>query len=361
MLRRTMLAGGMGLASMGLASMGLAGVGLAGVPAAGAGPVPGGWRRYVLTTEVDLSHPDAPAELWVPLFETLGEYQRAGAPTLSGDGRMGLVRDARYRAPMAHVSWTAPSRVRRVTVTQAVETCDRKADGATLSLAEQRFWTAPVASLPTGGIVGETSRRIVLGRTEPRQKARAIYDWVVDNTFRDGATRGCGIGGIDAMLRSGFLGGKCADINSLMVGLCRAAELPARDAYGVRLGPSQAVKVLGTAGPDVTHAQHCRAEVWLEGEGWLPIDPADVRKVVLDGKASVDSPLVKAERERLFGSWEMNWAAYNHATDIALPGASRKPAENFLMYPLAMTPTGELDQLDPDAFRYRLTSVAQAA
>ena len=31
------------------------------------------------------------------------------------------------------------------------------------------------------------------------------------------------------------------------------------------------------------------------------------------------------------------------------------------MYPLAMTPSAELDQLDPDAFRYRLTSIAQAA
>ena len=26
------------------------------------------------------------------------------------------------------------------------------------------------------------------------------------------------------------------------------------------------------------------------------------------------------------------------------------------MYPLAMTPKGELDQLDPDTFRYRLTA-----
>lgn len=31
-----------------------------------------GWRRYRLATEIDLSSPDAPAELWVPLFETVG-------------------------------------------------------------------------------------------------------------------------------------------------------------------------------------------------------------------------------------------------------------------------------------------------
>ena len=313
-------------------------------------------HSYRLVTAIDLSSTDAPAELWVPLFESVGGHQRAGPARMEGDGRVRTVKDAKYGAPMVHVTWDAPGGGRKLTVSQDVTTHDRRADGARLSAAEQRFWTAPVASLPTGGIVGETSRRIVGDRTEPKAKARAIYDWVVDNTFRNAATRGCGLGGIEAMLRTGFLGGKCADINSLMVGLCRAAGLPARDVYGVRLGPSNIVKVLGTSGPDSTHAQHCRAEVWLAGEGWFPVDPADVRKVVLDGKAAVDSPLVKAERERLFGTWEMNWAAYNSATDILLPGARKRPDETFLMYPLAMTPKGELDQLDPDTFRYKLTS-----
>ena len=83
-----------------------------------------------------------------------------------------------------------------------------------------------------------------------------------------------------------------------------------------------------------------------------------MRKVVLEAQLPVDSPQVKAERERLFGSWEMNWAGYNSATDIALPGAAVAPSEHFLMYPLAITPASELDQLDPDSFRYKLTSTA---
>jgi transglutaminase-like putative cysteine protease len=158
------------------------------------------------------------------------------------------------------------------------------------------------------------------------------------------------------MLKTGYLGGKCADINSLMVALCRASGLPARDVYGIRLGPSEHQAVLGAKSSDVTHAQHCRAEVWLDGEGWLPVDPADVRKVVLEAKLPVDSPQVRAERERLFGNWEMNWAGYNSATDISLPGAPSPPHEHFLMYPSAITVSGEIDQLDPDTFRYRLTS-----
>ena len=45
---------------------------------------------------------------------------------------------------------------------------------------------------------------------------------------------------------------------------------------------------LGKSG-DISRAQHCRAEAYLEEEGWLPIDPADVRKVVLEQKLAVDS------------------------------------------------------------------------
>ena len=32
----------------------------------------------------------------------------------------------------------------------------------------------------------------------------------------------------------------------------------------------------------ITKAQHCRSEVYLGGYGWVPVDAADVRKVVLE-------------------------------------------------------------------------------
>ena len=74
------------------------------------------------------------------------------------------------------------------------------------------------------------------------------------------------------MLTAEKLGGKCADINGLFVGLARAAGLPARDLYGIRVAPSRfGYKSLGAGSTDVTKAQHCRADVWLEGH-WLDAD-----------------------------------------------------------------------------------------
>jgi transglutaminase-like putative cysteine protease len=197
----------------------------------------------------------------------------------------------------------------------------------------------------------------VAGAGSALDKARAIYEWVVDNTFRDAKVRGCGIGDIAAMLRSGNLGGKCADINALYVGLARAAGLPARDVYGIRVVPSQfGYKSLGAGSENITKAQHCRAEVFLDGFGWVPVDPADVRKVVLEeppANLPINDPKVVAARKALFGAWETNWLAYNVAHDIALPGA-KGPLLEFLMYPQAETAAGRLDCLDPDSFKYTI-------
>src|SRR6202021_1092295 len=103
---------------------------------------------------------------------------------------------------------------------------------------------------------------------------------------------------------------------------------------------------------------HCRAEVYLQDHGWVPVDPADVRKVVLEeppGSRPLNDDMVKSARARLFGSWEMNWMAYNFAHDVALPGSSGAPV-GFLMYPQAETAEGRLDSLDPDKFKYGITS-----
>ena len=160
------------------------------------------------------------------------------------------------------------------------------------------------------------------------------------------------------MIETGNLSGKCADLNSLYVGLARAAGLAARDVYGVRVADSRfAYKSLGKSG-NISKAQHCRAEVFLERFGWVPVDPADVRKVVLEeppGKLALDDPKVRAVREQLFGAWEMNWMAYNDAHDLSLHGSSG-PIVPFLMYPQGETEAGRLDSLDPDAFRYTLTA-----
>jgi transglutaminase-like putative cysteine protease len=252
-----------------------------------------------------------------------------------------------------------------LTVTSRIATKDRAVDltarGASQkeSRAELEHFLRPTKLLPTDGIVKATASEITKGAKTDVQKARAIYEWIVENTFRNPKTRGCGVGDIRFMLESRDLGGKCADLNALYVGLARAAGLPARDVYGIRVAKSEmGYKSLGASSEKVTKAQHCRAEVYLGDYGWVPVDPADVRKVVLEeppGNRPLEDEMVKKARTRLFGSWEMNWMAYNFAHDVALPGSNGAPVP-FFMYPQAENADGRLDSLDPDNFKYEITS-----
>jgi transglutaminase-like putative cysteine protease len=225
--------------------------------------------------------------------------------------------------------------------------------------AELRHFLRATKLMPTDGIVKATATEITKSSKTDVEKARAIYEWIVENTSRNPKTRGCGRGDIRFMLETKDLGGKCADLNALYVGLARAAGLPARDVYGIRVAKSEmGYKSLGASSQIVTKAQHCRAEVYLSGYGWVPVDPADVRKVVLEeppGNRPLDDEMVKTARARLFGSWEMNWMAYNFAHDVELPGSSGASL-GFLMYPQAETAGGRLDSLDPDGFKYEITS-----
>ena len=104
--------------------------------------------------------------------------------------------------------------------------------------------------------------------------------------------------------------------------------------------------------------------MYLTGFGWVPVDPADVRKVVLEeppGNLAVRDEKVLAARQRLFGSWEMNWLAYNMGHDVKLPDATKAPTLPFLMYINAES-DGELrDQLEPDSVRYTITARELAA
>ncbi len=322
------------------------------------------WRIFEVTTEVDVLKPEGVTRVWVPTplaVET--PFQKALGNTWTAEGgRTALQTDPRYGAGILAAEWPV-GQSPTLTLVSRFATRDIVVDFTRpgQSPAEQpevlRKYLEPTALLPTDGIVKQTADEIVRGSRNDLEKARAIYEWIVDNTFRDPKTRGCGLGDISFMLESKNLGGKCADLNALFVGLARAAGIPARDVYGIRVADSAlGYKSLGKSG-DITKAQHCRAEFYQAGYGWVPVDPADVRKVVLEegGGKSLNDPMVVAARKRLFGSWEMNWLGYNFAHDVALPGSSRGKLA-FLMYPQGETAEGRLDALDPDNFRYRITA-----
>ena len=249
------------------------------------------WRTFEVVTRVEVAAPTGQVMVWVPLplsqdtdwFQTL-ENSVTGNFTVNND-----VIEPNYRAAIGAAVFK-PSEAQPVfEVTSRFRTRDRKVEfkpgaGTLASAAEQAVYLKPTEFMPTDGIVRETALKATRGARTDVEKARAIYDWMVENTERNAKTRGCGVGDVKAMLESNNLNGKCADLNALFVALARSVGVPARDVYGVRVADSnRGYKSLGKSG-DITRAQHCRAEFYAQNIGWVPVDPADVRKVVLGRK-----------------------------------------------------------------------------
>jgi hypothetical protein len=293
------------LRGTGLAAAGLALTGRAGLLAQA--ETPEQWRAFEITTQVEILKPQGATRAWLPTPLAVAPYQKTMGDTYHpGSGTAVMIETNASEPDMLGCSWDEgvyPA----LTLISRVATKAHAANLATptvpppLNLSSFAPFLKPTRPVPTDGIVQTKANAITKGGGTDFERAHAIYDIVLEHTVRDPTT---------------------ADLNALFVSLCRAAGIPARSVYGLRVASDEA-----------TRAQHCRAEVYLTGYGWVPVDLADGR----------------------FGSWNMNWIAYNFSQDVSLRGSTRQPLAYF-MYPQGETDDGPLDSLKPDGFRYSITA-----
>jgi transglutaminase-like putative cysteine protease len=328
-------------------------------------PQSGAWRTFEVSTRVDIPKADGVTRVWLPIPSVNTDYQRSLENSFSTNGVAKLMQDGQDGAKMLYVEFPASQAQPYAVLTSRVQTQNRMVDWSQkAAVAEDaatlRYFTRPTALLPTDGIVRKTALAATQGAKTDVEKAQKLYDWIVSNTHREPKVRGCGEGDIKTMLETGNLGGKCADLNALFVGLCRSVGVPARDVYGIRLVPSSfGYKELSGNPASLKGAQHCRAEVYLTGYGWVAMDPADVAKVMRletpEWIKNTTNPVVAPVNKALFGGWEGNWMAYNTAHDVALPNAKGEKL-GFFMYPVGENAAGRFDSYAPDDFKYQITA-----
>lgn len=218
------------------------------------------------------------------------------------------------------------------------------------------------AHIQIDGIVRKTAQEII-NKAKAKSdvtKAKALFDWVAENMQRDESIMGCGIGDAKAILESKKLFGKCTDISSVFVALCRSVGVPAREVFGIRLGQSRFSNAMGSAKDkvaNITKAQHCRAEFFAKDYGWIPCDPGDVAKVKLAEKLSNEDAKIKELKTYLFGNWEMCWCGFNTTRDFVLtPQPEESPLNNF-GYPYAEVDGNVLNYYEPNEFSYTYAAV----
>jgi transglutaminase-like putative cysteine protease len=287
-------------------------------------------RRGTVTIAVTLN---APAEarhvrLWIPWPASDADQDITDAAVSGNYAASSVSRDGPSGVPIFYAEWREPAAERTLTcsfrvVRKEAVRKDFPREEPSFRKEEFRGFLAPTRLGPTDGAVRELADEITAGKETTLEKAHAVYGWIVENMQRDPGVKGCGIGDVRALLASP--GGKCADISSVFVALARAAGVPAREVFGIRL----------PAGPEgeMTRSQHCWAEFFLPGSGWVPADPADVRKAILEKALSPDE--AAPYRDYFFGAVDADRIAFGTGRDVVLRPPQAGEPLNYFMYPYA--------------------------
>ncbi|MBW2658661.1 MAG: transglutaminase domain-containing protein [Deltaproteobacteria bacterium] len=305
-----------------------------------------------ITMEFDLSDhgADKEAQLWIP-YPISDRDQLISNISVNGDFTESAVySDRKYSTPILYARWKKGATGRKLTlsfhvVRQEVKRRDFPALEPAWDPADYKLYLTGTNLGPIDGQVKILADQITRGKTTILEKAKAIYDWTCKNMYRDPKTRGCGPGDVCSLLKNP--GGKCTDIHSVFVSLCRAAGVPAREIFGIRLGKKPTEEITGW--------QHCWAEFYLPGYDWVPVDPADVRKKMLKENLKNEDAETEQLREYFWGGWDQYRVKLAMGRDIVLNPAQHGQPVNTFGYPYAEIGDSPLDWLDPTAFKYKFT------
>jgi hypothetical protein len=257
------------------------------------------WKTFEVTTHVHVHGAGSTTRVWLPTPLAVAPYQKTLGDNYTIDGGS-VTMVEREGLDLLAAQWTDGAEP-ILTLESRVATTEYRVDFATPAVPPPRDLSAFSSYLRAMKVEGYDDSGVkaaaasaARGAGTDLERARALFESVT----REGGP----------------------DPSALFVGLARATGIPARPVYG-----------LGLSQPDASRAQKARAEVYLVGYGWTPVD-------------------VSARR---FGSWDARWMAYNSEQDVVLPGSSGKAVREF-MRPHGETDRRPIDNLDPEAFRYSI-------
>jgi transglutaminase-like putative cysteine protease len=181
---------------------------------------------------------------------------------------------------------------------------------ASLTTKERQEDLQPDALVPVTGLPADLAVKVTQAKTEPLDKARAIYDYVFTTMKYDKTGTGWGHG--DVLYACDAKKGNCTDFHSLFIAMARSQGIPARFEIGFPLPPDKhSAEIAG---------YHCWADFYVEGKGWLPVDISEAWKH-------------PEKRDYFFGSHDVNRVQFSMGRDLRLNPAQDGKALNYFVYP----------------------------
>ncbi len=185
--------------------------------------------------------------------------------------------------------------------------------GGKANAAELEAFMQPEPMIPLNGKVAAVAASLTTPK-DPKQVARALYEHTLERMKYD-KPEGQPWGRGDAEWACDSRFGNCTDFHSYFMGLARSKGLPARFEMGFSIpgGADKEAKVGG---------YHCWAYVWIEGQGWMPVDISEADK----------NP---AKSEYFFGTLDADRVTMTGGRELTLTPTPAAGKLNFFVYPYA--------------------------
>ncbi|MEW4570414.1 transglutaminase domain-containing protein [Tautonia sp. JC769] len=269
-------------------------------------------RTVVLTyqaTARDIPPETEILDLWIPVPQD-DANQTIHRLTIDAPGAVSLSRESTFGNLMLHLRRHRPEPEVKVTLT-IVATRDENRGGADPPGPDERSrLLAPEPLVPLDGPIRRRALAATEGIEDQADRARALYDAVLDAMTYDKSGSGWGRG--DARFACEVGRGNCTDFHALLIGMARASGIPAQFAIGFSLPPETREGTIS--------GYHCWAELYVDGVGSVPVDASEADK----------NP---SRREYFFGNHDPHRLELSRGRNLTLAPPQHGPPLNFFVNP----------------------------
>ena len=283
-------------------------------------------RSFEFTYVAELAVPEGAAkvQMWLP-YPKSDNYQDVRLLSIQSSLPTKLYQEYTYRNSMLFLSMSAadlePVRVEmsfRVTRREHQESdfMELEDPEGWIDSSASR-WLRPDRLAPIDDSVREQAEVVVEGTTTVVDKARAIFDYTVDNVEYGG-------GG------AGFL--------AVFTGFARAVGIPVKFQIGFPIPLER--------GEGQIEGYHCWAEFYVPGFGWVPVDASEAN-------------LHPDKRDYFFGAHDENRVEFTIGRDIKLNPLQAGEPLNYFIYPYAEIDGKPVSDIQREFFYKDLDLVAE--
>ena len=278
--------------------------------------------EFTYVAELDIPEGSGRVQMWLP-YPGSDDYQDVRLLSIKSPVPTKLYQEYSYRNSMLFLSTPAVG-IDKLRVEMSFRVIRREhaerdfaaledPDGWIESSASR--WLRPDRLVPIDDFIRELAEEVTEGKTTVVEKAKAIFDYTVDNLEYDKSGTGWGQG--DIYYACDKKRGNCTDFHAVFIGFARAVGIPAKFQIGFPIP---------TASRDRREAEiagyHCWAEFYVPGFGWVPVDTSQAH-------------LNPDKRDYFFGAHDANRIEFTVGRDITLnPKQSVQPL-NYFIYPYA--------------------------